>query len=107
MRVLHLDKKFINSHLKVNRFPGPVVQLNRTSDSGSEGRGFESLRGHKVPCYGRALVFSPGGIDASHFRPGSQGALLRQGTGHNMKHRKYFAGGSKNKKGHPWQDTLF
>ncbi len=25
---------------------GPVVQLNRTSDSGSESRGFESLRGH-------------------------------------------------------------
>ena len=25
---------------------GPVVQLNRTSDSGSEGRGFESLLGH-------------------------------------------------------------
>ena len=25
---------------------GPVVQLNRTSDSGSEGRGFESRRGH-------------------------------------------------------------
>jgi hypothetical protein len=24
---------------------GPVVQLNRTSDSGSESRGFESLRG--------------------------------------------------------------
>ena len=28
--------------------PGLVVQLNRTSDSGSEGRGFESLRGHKT-----------------------------------------------------------
>ena len=27
---------------------GPVVQLNRTSDSGSEGRGFESRRGHTV-----------------------------------------------------------
>ena|GEM_PF-2635205 len=27
--------------------PGPVVQLNRMSDSGSEGRGFESPRGHK------------------------------------------------------------
>ena len=27
-------------------YPGPVVQLNRTSDSGSESRGFESLRGH-------------------------------------------------------------
>ena len=25
---------------------GPVVQLNRTSDSGSESRGFESRRGH-------------------------------------------------------------
>lgn len=25
---------------------GPVVQLNRMSDSGSEGRGFESRRGH-------------------------------------------------------------
>ena len=27
---------------------GPVVQLNRTSDSGSEGRGFESRRSHKA-----------------------------------------------------------
>ncbi len=27
---------------------GPVVQLNRTSDSGSESRGFESRRGHKM-----------------------------------------------------------
>lgn len=27
---------------------GPVVQLNRTSDSGSEGRGFESRRDHKA-----------------------------------------------------------
>ena len=27
---------------------GLVVQLNRTSDSGSESRGFESLRGHKM-----------------------------------------------------------
>ena len=26
---------------------GPVVQLYRTSDSGSEGQGLESLRGHK------------------------------------------------------------
>lgn len=26
---------------------GPVVQLNRTSDSGSESRGFESRRGYK------------------------------------------------------------
>jgi hypothetical protein len=26
---------------------GPVVQLNRTSDSGSGSRGFESRRGHK------------------------------------------------------------
>jgi|GEM_PF-2579825 hypothetical protein len=26
------------------QFFGPVVQLNRTSDSGSEGRGFESRR---------------------------------------------------------------
>ena len=26
---------------------GPVVQLNRTSDSGSESRGFESRRGHQ------------------------------------------------------------
>ena len=26
---------------------GPVVQLNRTSDSGSESRGFESRRGHR------------------------------------------------------------
>ena len=30
----------------VIKITGPVVQLNRTSDSGSEGRGFESLRGH-------------------------------------------------------------
>ena len=29
---------------KINN--GLVVQLNRTSDSGSESRGFESLRGH-------------------------------------------------------------
>ncbi len=27
-------------------FKGPVAQLNRASDSGSEGRGFESLLGH-------------------------------------------------------------
>ena len=27
---------------------GPVVQLYRTSDSGSEGRGLESRQGHKV-----------------------------------------------------------
>ena len=33
---------------------GPVVQLNRTSDSGSEGRGFESRRDHK---YGRGVKF--------------------------------------------------
>lgn len=26
---------------------GPVAQLNRASDSGSAGRGFESHRGHK------------------------------------------------------------
>ena len=30
----------------VARHHGPVVQLNRTSDSGSESRGFESRRGH-------------------------------------------------------------
>ena len=29
-------------------FFGPVVQLNRTSDSGSESRGFESRRGHQM-----------------------------------------------------------
>ena len=29
-------------------FTGPVVQLDRISDSGSEGWGFESLRGHKT-----------------------------------------------------------
>jgi hypothetical protein len=35
---------------KANKYrnTGPVVQLNRTSDSGSESRGFESLRGHKI-----------------------------------------------------------
>ena len=27
--------------------PGPVAQLNRVSDSGSEGSGFEPQRGHK------------------------------------------------------------
>ena len=32
---------------KKETIPGPVVQLNRTSDSGSESRGFESRRGHK------------------------------------------------------------
>ncbi len=29
-----------------HRKNGPVAQLNRASDSGSEGRGFESPRGH-------------------------------------------------------------
>lgn len=32
--------------IRDKRVFGPVVQLNRTSDSGSEGRGFESRRDH-------------------------------------------------------------
>jgi hypothetical protein len=41
---------FAEALAKANRITntGPVVQLNRTSDSGSESRGFESLRGHKI-----------------------------------------------------------
>ena len=47
------SKIFFSPRHNNNSFPryrytsGPVVQLNRTSDSGSESRGFESRRGHK------------------------------------------------------------
>ena len=47
---------------------GPVVQLNRTSDSGSESRGFESLRGHLVkPVYlGLACLLKKPSITTLH-----------------------------------------
>jgi hypothetical protein len=38
----------IHVNLRCFEKTGPVVQLNRTSDSGSESRGFESRRGHKT-----------------------------------------------------------
>lgn len=45
------SKKYLQNTIKGITFVtkiGPVVQLNRTSDSGSESRGFESRRGHKM-----------------------------------------------------------
>ena len=36
---------------------GPVAQLNRASDSGSAGRGFESHRGHKISSRKRDCFF--------------------------------------------------
>ncbi len=35
----------------LKKYYGRVVQLNRTSDSGSEGQGFESLHGHQLNIY--------------------------------------------------------
>lgn len=32
--------------MKINKFLAPVAQLDRTSDFGSEGKGFESLWAH-------------------------------------------------------------
>ena len=39
-------KMFYLCHLE-SLSPGPVVQLDRTSDSGSESWGFESIRDHQ------------------------------------------------------------
>ena len=51
LRTPQLVKKNLVLHNNINCLElyfhlGPVVQLNRTSDSGSESRGFESRRGH-------------------------------------------------------------
>jgi hypothetical protein len=66
--------------LKINCYlcnlSGPVVQLNRTSDSGSGSRGFESRRGHKKgQCFAKLCPFfmhkvrgSTGGISSGFAR---------------------------------------
>ena len=45
----------INAYLRVRI--GPVAQLNRASDSGSAGLGFESQRGHKKSSRKRDCFF--------------------------------------------------
>ena len=46
------------------RFSGPVVQLDRMSDSGSEGCGFESRRDHQnlIPAQQGFFLFPGQGI---------------------------------------------
>ena len=48
--MLNVEFGLYNYNSKFNiqnsTFPGPVAQLDRASDSGSEGWGFESLRDH-------------------------------------------------------------
>ena len=53
---LAVRKKGITFALAYNG-KGSVAQLNRASDYGSEGCGFESRRNHKGKARGRKLVF--------------------------------------------------
>lgn len=59
---------------------GPVVQLNRTSDSGSEGRGFESLLGHATRKKGCKHVCSLFASKPSQARLAGAGCKKQRGA---------------------------
>ena len=55
--MLEKVRKFAPVNLKKALTFGSVAQLNRASDYGSEGLGFESLRNHERDCISSTISF--------------------------------------------------